>query len=80
MCNNNWGTCPVHLKEYESEISECNTCNGEGLVEREDPCTGEVIFRNCYSCQGSGEGEYPVCQQCDEDFENELKDEISEAV
>lgn len=68
MAKNIFGICPVHLKDYEIEISsKCITCIGDCTVERQDPMTGEMDYLLCTDCGGSGLSDYPVCQECDDE-------------
>ena len=64
----NFGKCPKHDVEYEEDDARCSTCGGDGMVEDDDGGWEEMVI--CYRCKGSGEVSYPVCQQCDDEYDD----------
>lgn len=65
-----FGSCQKHSEEYEIDWKRCDTCSGDGFVINDD--YGFEQERTCWHCQGDGEHEIPKCQQCEDEYEEEL--------
>lgn len=66
--------CSKHNIEYEKEMDDCHGCRGEGVIEDDD--YGIIEMVPCWRCRGLGTMIYSICRQCDDEYEDELEQEI----
>lgn len=61
-----WGNCPKHGTEYDTDEMRCGCDDGM----REDDSGGFPHMVICYRCKGSGEIEIPLCQECNDEYDD----------